>query len=146
MEELELLKKILDQELGAENRYVEHINKIKTPIIRKLLKDLKAEESKHKRQILKIIKNLDRKFDDKKYAESDKIEEERPGTEDFILVQALLETDKEAEEEAMNSYKEAAELTNYSELKTLFIEFKNDEEIHLKKIKNLIDQLSLFNR
>ncbi|MDD5177997.1 MAG: ferritin-like domain-containing protein [Candidatus Nanoarchaeia archaeon] len=145
MRELEILKKILNQEFEAESRYIEHINKIRTPIIRKMLKDLKAEESKHKRQLITLIKNLDEDFNEKEYAETKKILPEEPGTENFKLVQALLELDKEAEEE---SYKEYTEASNELDtpIREILIKFRNDEDIHIKKIKNLIDQLAMLNR
>jgi rubrerythrin len=145
MKELEILKKILNQEFEAESRYIEHINKIRTPIIRKMLKDLKAEESRHKRQLIILIKNLDEDFNEKEYAETNKILPEEPGTENFKLVQALLELDKEAEEE---SYKEYTEASNELDtpIREVLIKFRNDEDIHIKKIKNLIDQLAMLNR
>ncbi|MDD5331757.1 MAG: ferritin-like domain-containing protein [Candidatus Nanoarchaeia archaeon] len=146
MTDLEILKKILNQETEAEKRYIEQINKIRTPIIRKVLKDIRLEEYRHKRELIVILKNMEDHFDDKPYAEVEKIMPEEPGSEDFRLVQALLELDKEKEAEAATLYLESSEKAEDPKLRDLFLEFLNQEKAHEKKIKTLIDQLNLFNR
>jgi len=136
----EILKHVLKQEFEAEKRYTQQINKINNPAIRKLLLELRDEEIEHKEECIERIKEINNNFDSSEF--KDDLEIKTPLEEDNIdEIVKMLELDVEKEEEAFKLYMGYAEEVNNLEISTLLLKFKEDEDHHTEKIKELLQQL-----
>lgn len=140
METIEILKKVLEQEIEAEKRYAAQINSIlKAFVIRKVLDDIRKEEIKHADRAIDLIKKLDQDFKSN-FIESE-IKTGYKGTDSISKIKKLLEIDIEKEREAYKNYLNLSNKVSEQEIKIMLIHFIEDEKQHEQKILNLINNL-----
>lgn len=140
METIEILKKVLEQEMVAEKRYAAQINSIlKAFVIRKVLNEIRKEEINHANKAIELIRKIDPEFKSD-FTESE-IKTGYKGTDNISQIKKFLETDIEKEREAYKNYLKYSNQVEESKIKVMLIKFIEDEKQHETKILNLIDNL-----
>lgn len=143
MENIEILKKVLEQEINAEKRYAVQINKIrKAYVIRKVLDDIRQEEISHAKKVIEKIKQLDQAFDFL-FLESGIISPFE-GKDSINEIEKFLKIDIEKEKEAYSNYLALSQETDDLEIRKMLVVFIEDEKQHEQKVLNLIDNLEML--
>jgi len=139
MSDIEILKKVLDQEIKATNRYSAQIAETIDQEIRDAFKKLLEEERSHVGQSVVKIKEVDPSFEFDFKIEESKISDENVDKVDtYESLKGVIELSLEKEKIAAANYEAWAELVQDPEIKSMLIAFKDDEEQHKNLIKNLL--------
>ncbi len=140
METIEILKKVLEQEIAAEKRYASQINNIrKAFVIRKIISDIRAEEIQHAKKAIEKIKQINPDFNF--ILSESEIETRFEGRDNLKQIKEFLELDIKRERQAYKSYLNFSNQVSEQEIKVMLIHFIEDEKQHEQKILNLIDNL-----
>ena len=140
METIEILKKVLEQEIAAEKRYASQINNIrKAFVIRKIISDIRAEEIQHAKKAIEKIKQINPDFNF--ILSESEIETRFEGKDSLKQIKEFLELDIKRERQAYKSYLNFSNQVSEQEIKVMLIHFIEDEKQHEQKIQNLIDNL-----
>ena len=138
---MDLLKKVVAQELAAEKRYAEQVSKLCDGAVKEVIAELKGEAERHKRECAVIIKFHDSKFDASLYEEAIDMQLNTLLCANMPDMIAFLEQDVEEELEAKKRYERYAKDAKDEKIANMLRNFAEDEVSHVEKLHALLNEL-----
>jgi rubrerythrin len=138
MQDVDILKKVAEQELAAEKRYAAQVSKLCDGEIKEILVELKEEELRHKRECVVIIKSHEPSFDSEQYDSDIDMELNTVICASLPDIIAFLELDLEKEMEAKKLYEGYAQEVKDEKIANMLKNFVEDEAEHFAKIHKVV--------
>ncbi len=142
MDDLDVLKLIMKQEIVAEKRYEQHAEMICDPEVKALLEELRDVEGDHKVSCLEAIHNIDPDYHiDMSFIDTEGFCFKVSCQDEKEKIIEILTVNLEEERGALRSYEGFSNETENPEVALLLKEFIDDEQEHIMKLQNILENL-----
>ena len=142
MEDIEILKQVLAQEIKAEMRYSLEIGELFEQEVKDVLEKLRVEEESHILQTAEKIKEIDPNFEFE--FKKEKIEDNKSKADTVESLKSVLVISIEKEKIAAQNYDKFSKELKDPALQAMVLAFKKDELQHKDTITDILAKIEVL--
>lgn len=143
MADLDIIKKVLDQEHESENRYAEQVSRLCDGEIKQTLAQIKEEKRENKEACIALIKEADKKFDEAEFIKPIDMDLNTLLCATLPDIIGYLELDESKECASNDVLKEAIKEVKHDKIKKVLNSIMKNIDSHIEKVSEILRKESI---